>query len=76
MGYERLIKSVKIHKHPHTGGWGLNHLNTANQCDSNKLRAADPISPLLFLCALLGNEMALNAKIFLQINGAFPQIST
>lgn len=54
MGEETLIKCVKTtHTHTHTthvgggaAGQSLNHSNTANQCDSNELRAADPISPL------------------------------
>lgn len=52
MGEERLIKKRKKAHTPTHGGAG-DHSNTANQCDSNELRAADPISPLLFLCALL-----------------------
>lgn len=61
-------ESVKTtHQHMQRGG---DHSNTANQSDSNELKAADPISPVLVLCALLRKEempeMTLNGNIFLQ----------
>lgn len=72
-------KEYKNYTRQHTEEGALDLSHTANQCDSNELRAADPDSPLLFLSALLSAkrgvlylETALSTNIYLQSNNGTP----